>query len=146
MSTRSYIAMKRGGKYEGVYCHWDGYPEHNGNILNTYYKNPQNILELLNNGDLSILERKITPNSDLPHTFENPQRDVCLFYYRDRNEDKKYTSKKSFETIEDLLNSAKESWAEYIYIFEDNMWTFYSIGDDFSQRVILEDYLIKEAS
>lgn len=34
MGTRSAIVLKReDGKYQGIYCHWDGYPSNNGKIL-----------------------------------------------------------------------------------------------------------------
>ena len=37
MGTRSFIAQRVGDEYVGVYCHWDGYLEHNGRILLEHY-------------------------------------------------------------------------------------------------------------
>ena len=38
MSTRSRIAIKQNdGTYKSIYCHSDGYLEHNGYILYNYY-------------------------------------------------------------------------------------------------------------
>ena len=33
MGTRSRIGVMHGDKVKSVYCHWDGYLEHNGQIL-----------------------------------------------------------------------------------------------------------------
>jgi hypothetical protein len=33
MSTRSAIGIRYGTIIKAVYCHWDGYVEHNGAIL-----------------------------------------------------------------------------------------------------------------
>lgn len=44
MSTRSMICQKtEEGAYECVYCHGDGYPEHNGQILLEYYTDPEDV-------------------------------------------------------------------------------------------------------
>ena len=38
MATRSVIAKTQpSGKIKASYCHFDGYPEHNGKILASYY-------------------------------------------------------------------------------------------------------------
>ena len=40
MGTRSTIAIhNKNGEIKSVYCHWDGYYEHNGVILYNFYKN-----------------------------------------------------------------------------------------------------------
>jgi len=36
-----------------VYCHWDGYLEHNGKILQNSYTDPFKVRELLDKGDMS---------------------------------------------------------------------------------------------
>ena len=37
MSTNSFIAYKENNKITGIYCHWDGYLEYNGDMLKTLY-------------------------------------------------------------------------------------------------------------
>ena len=40
MGTRSKIGiLRRDGTVDHIYCHWDGYPEHNGVILFNDYSN-----------------------------------------------------------------------------------------------------------
>ena len=45
MSTRSMICMKdEGDKYKCIYCHSDGYLEHNGAILIDHYKDKEKLI------------------------------------------------------------------------------------------------------
>jgi hypothetical protein len=37
MGTRSRIGVMHGDNVKSVYCHWDGYLEHNGEILLKHY-------------------------------------------------------------------------------------------------------------
>ena len=54
MGTRSRIGVMHGDVCKSVYCHWDGYLEHNGDILETHYDSAKaNTLVAL--GDLSSL-------------------------------------------------------------------------------------------
>lgn len=84
MATRSTIHKYDGKTLTSIYCHWDGYPSNNGKILLEHYKEENKIDELLSLGDLSILGEKVSTTK--PHTFDNPQNDVCVFYGRDRGE------------------------------------------------------------
>jgi hypothetical protein len=57
MSTRSNIAFEYAdGSVARIYCHWDGYLEHNGHILFHHYKNKEKIKKLIALGDISVLE------------------------------------------------------------------------------------------
>jgi hypothetical protein len=56
MGTRSTIALEfADGTVSQVYCHWDGYFEHNGQILNNNYRDPFKLRDLINLGDFSSL-------------------------------------------------------------------------------------------
>ena len=60
MSTRSLIAIqmdKETVKYS--YCHWDGYPEHNGQILSDFYTDRVKIMDLISRGSFSGLQQEI---------------------------------------------------------------------------------------
>ena len=54
MGTRSRIGVMHGSNCKSVYCHWDGYPENNGQLLldNYDYEMAQGLIEL---GDISSL-------------------------------------------------------------------------------------------
>jgi len=58
MGTRSRIGVMHGSVCKSVYCHWDGYLEHNGEILQEHYDSAKaNHLVAL--GDLSSLRATI---------------------------------------------------------------------------------------
>lgn len=60
MATRSTIAIEYAdGTVGQVYCHWDGYLEHNGKILRDHYSNPFILRDLIDMGDISSLGRII---------------------------------------------------------------------------------------
>jgi hypothetical protein len=83
MGTRSTIALEfADGSVQMVYCHWDGYIEHNGAILEKHYKDPFVLQKLIDLGDMSSLGERIGTQ----HTFEKAPQGECTFYRRDRNE------------------------------------------------------------
>ena len=60
MATRSTIALEYAdGTVGQIYCHWDGYLEHNGKILLNAYTDPFEVRELLDNGDMSTLDESV---------------------------------------------------------------------------------------
>ena len=65
MATRSNIAYQRAnGQVVVTYCHWDGYPEYNGVMLNEHYNNQSKAEELANQGYLSSLKPTIKESLD----------------------------------------------------------------------------------
>jgi hypothetical protein len=85
MATRSRIAMEQeDGSVLSIYCHNDGYVEHNGYILQTHYQDPEKVKELIELGDISSLGKNVSPSG--PHSFNQPERDVVVAYGRDRGE------------------------------------------------------------
>jgi hypothetical protein len=53
MATRSYIGVRNtDASVDYIYCHFDGYPEHNGKILTEHYSNASRVRALLELGDL----------------------------------------------------------------------------------------------
>lgn len=122
MSTRSLIGIKENNKYSVIYCHSDGYPEHNGKILLEHYNSMDMAKELIALGDLSLLGERIAPNPGEKHTFDEPLDNVTIAYHRDRGE--KLNPAANADSLKELLKIVKDSWAEYIYIFdeESNEW------------------------
>jgi len=85
MSTNSDIAVQmHDGTEKIIYCHWNGYISHNGNILNQYYNTQEKVEALIELGDLSVL----APSTECPpgHTFITPMKGCCVAYGRDRGE------------------------------------------------------------
>lgn len=60
MATRSTIAIEYAdGTVGQIYCHWDGYLAHNGQLLLQYYSNPFVLRDLIDLGDISSLGKNI---------------------------------------------------------------------------------------
>ena len=86
MATRSRIGMEQeDGSVKSIYCHFDGYPSHNGRILNESFKDHDKVKSLIDLGDISFLREEIEPTG--PHSFNSPQKGVTVAYHRDRGED-----------------------------------------------------------
>lgn len=119
MATRSRIGIEReNGHIESIYCHWDGYPSHNGKILAEHYTDPEKIKALIALGDISSLNENVSPADGVEHSFDKPAENVTVAYHRDRGEDltkaRVSYSMKGFE---------QSDYEEYGYVFtKDNQW------------------------
>jgi len=121
MATRSTIALEYAdGTVEQVYCHWDGYLAHNGQMLQEHYSNPFILRDLIDLGDISSLR----PTVGTKHAFSRLEvpmdgeaydklyGDMTTFYGRDRGEDG--VSAKKFKDFADY--KANHQYEEYEYI------------------------------
>ena len=125
MGTRSMIAIENPHSLavKSIYCHWDGYLEHNGAILEKHYSNSPKVNNLIALGDLSSLRPEIGDkhefsrlDSTLPEAeYEALYGDMCTFYTRDRGEDAPY---KHFSTAKEAAAYYDGSWCEYFYLFK----------------------------
>jgi hypothetical protein len=117
MATRSYIGVRNlDSSVDYIYCHFDGYPEHNGAILTEHYSNINRVNELLNLGDLSVLGKFIGEKMD----FNKRVQDTCLAYGRDRGESN--VSKKNSGYDELITNQN----VDYVYVFDGDYWECHS--------------------
>lgn len=119
MSTNCRIALRtKEGKYESIYCHWDGYPDGVGATLSIYYKDIEKIKGLISLGDISCLRNEIGKKQD----FENPNEEWTLSYHRDRGEPWKDTKPITHDDLGSLLIFSNASTAAYLYIYENGKW------------------------
>ena len=128
MGTRSRIGVMHGDNVKSVYCHWDGYLEHNGEILLKHYDSAK-ANQLVALGDLSSLrpnigEKHAFSQFELPaeevEAFKALTEDMCTFYGRDRGE--KGTEWKVAVNFETFLEQCDNCGAEYYYIMKDGVW------------------------
>mgnify|MGYP000223930665 FL=1 len=118
MSTRSTIAVKTDqGKILAVYCHWDGYPTHNGRILNEKYNTTDKVAKLVGGGDISSLA-----DSGKSGKLGKP------VYYADQGEDWKAVEPVFFDDAQQWTDYYSESWCEYYYLWNGKEWLI-SKGD-----------------
>ena len=136
MATRSTIALEfADGTVEQIYCHWDGYLEHNGQILLQHYKDPFKVRDLIDGGSVSSL----APSVDKPegHSFDKSVDGYTVFYARDRGED---LVKNKFKDYADYRANAQGE--EYNYILRrDGKWyvEFYGEFDGLLEQAIKDE-------
>jgi len=125
MGTRSMIGIENPNTkvVKAIYCHWDGYLEHNGAILNEHYASSPKVNNLIALGDLSSLRAEIGEKHafsqfDLPkdevEAFKLLTENMCTFYGRDRGETAPY---KRFDTAKEAVTHYDHCGAEYFYLF-----------------------------
>jgi hypothetical protein len=125
MGTRSMIAIENphSKAVKSIYCHWDGYLQHNGSLLEKHYSNSPKVNNLIALGDLSSLRPEIGEKHEfsrldttLPEEeYERLYGDMCTYYTRDRGEDAPY---KHFSTVKEAAAYYDGSWCEYFYLFK----------------------------
>jgi hypothetical protein len=125
MGTRSFIAVKTATVFKGVYCHWDGYLDHVGRILRQHYTDPARIAELIEHGDISVLDAEIGG----PHDFHDRPPGQITFYGRDRGDDD--CGPTSRETLGGIMDHADRCGCEYFYLFADGDWKYAERGPQY---------------
>ena len=124
MATRSNIAYKTPeGKIRSVYCHWDGYPAHNGEMLVRYYQQARKIAQLVEMGQISILDEDVFPTPNSGHSFDSPEEGVTVFYGRDRGET--LVGTKEFDDIPSWIDDMEE----YAYLWNGQEWLVNDHGE-----------------
>jgi len=104
MATRSLIGMElNNGITKIIYCHFDGYPEHNGQLLVNNYTSPFNVFYLLDLGDLRSLG-------------ESPAS--CIAYHRDQDEPWDRVEPRDINTSE-IVSVGDDYGVDYIYIYKN---------------------------
>ena len=139
MSTHSTIAkLDNDGIFRAVYCHSDGYLEHNGKVLNEYYTDEDKVSDLIKQGDISVLNKIIgrkLPFNDYMLFHENEQ---SRFYHRDRGEELRISE---FDNLDDYIEFGK-SYGEHIYLFVQNAWYYFDASDK-KEFVELDEVLLR---
>jgi len=128
MGTRSTIALEfADGTVEQIYCHWDGYLAHNGQILQAHYTDPFKLQELIAGGGISSLRPNIGEKHPFSPTFneQDPVKAARIdaeyeaareagwttFYHRDRGED---LDKHRYMNTDEYFDLAQQEEYDYI--------------------------------
>ena len=144
MGTRSRIAVMHGDNCKSVYCHWDGYLEYNGSILQKHYDSAKanNLVAL---GDLSSLK----PEIGIQHAFgyhgteisaedyEKQFGNMCTFYGRDRGE--KNVEFQTDSSFESFIERVQGNCCEWYYIMRDGVWyvgNVYESDEQFYKKLV----------
>ena len=136
MGTRSMIAIQNphNKTVRAVYCHWDGYLEHNGAILAKHYAASPKANNLIALGDLSSLGKEIGEAHPFsPHGSKEDEAlyeaakaaGYCTFYQRDRGE-----TGVEFKVFNTLAQAEDHyTWSDYYYCFKYSKASDYQTGE-----------------
>ena len=106
MSTRSAIGYNMDtSKVRAKYCHWDGYIENNGAILQESYLEARKVAQLVELGDQSTLAAELAD---------------CEFYMRDKGESD--VGAQTFDDVAEFVEYYKDSNCEFFYLLTRNGW------------------------
>jgi hypothetical protein len=149
MGTRSRIGVMHGNKCKSVYCHWDGYLEHNGRILQDHYDSAR-ANHLVSLGDMSTLGPVLgqaQPFSKLDIADTDADREAklalmelaqlegwCTFYGRDRLETD--VDFKVAHNFSEFLEQVDNCGGEYYYVMENGVWYCGSMEGEFKGRLV----------
>jgi hypothetical protein len=133
-----------GDNCKSVYCHWDGYLEHNGSLLQKHYDSAKanNLVAL---GDLSSLKPEIGEKHafsklEVPmdgEAYDKLYGNMTTFYGRDRGE-----KNVEFQTDTDFdafIERVQGCCAEWYYIMRDGVWyvgNIYSSDERFYKKLV----------
>jgi len=148
MGTRSRIGVMHGDKLKSVYCHWDGYLQHNGLILQNHYDSAK-ANHLVSLGDISSLKEEIgvehpfsqfdvTPNLSQAEYYEKYDK-MTTFYGRDRKDSG--TDFTVDQTYDEFLS--KDYDYKYYYIMRDGVW-YVGVAYDVDGMVPGQLYVLAE--
>ncbi len=132
MGTRSDIIVERAdGKWARIYCHWDGYLDHNGTILAEHYNTQERAEAVVAPGDMSSLAEKC----DKPkgHSYQTPVPGYSVYYGRARGE----TDVNA--TIGDSLAAVwpgSDTGTEYTYVWKRDGGWFVGDADEGSEPLV----------
>lgn len=119
MSTNCTVAVKIGDDYKSIYCHNDGYPSYMYPMLRDWYSTQERAEALVSFGDASFIAKRLVPSQSSDHHFDHPEKDVCIFYHRDRSEPWSHNAPVVMSKEEVL------TMQYYTYVFEDGAWHVY---------------------
>jgi hypothetical protein len=137
MGTRSRIGIElKDHSVVSTYCHYDGYPEHNGKILTNLYTTKEQVSNLIDGGSMSSLhtshvwETKALRNEaneiitdSAGNWMYEPTRPEQPLYHTERGEEIEVSHANFNEFI------SGNSGEEYAYLFtRNNQWKCYKIG------------------
>jgi len=152
MATRSTIALEfADGSVGQIYCHWDGYLDHNGQILATHYTDPFKVRDLIDGGDLSSLRPTIGTKHAFSQfdvkpeeveSFKKLTENMCTFYGRDRGEGQSDAT--YFKDYEHFLVDGQAEEYDYILRNVNGVATWF-VSDHGGDYMLLTEAFAKEA-
>jgi len=138
MGTRSTIAIENlSGTFEAIYCHFDGYLEHNGKILSDHYTDTAKVRALIALGDISSLGEEVAAGPNEIHSFEHPAPGVTVAYGRCRGD--QYREARVYHSFPVLQMQDSQEYT-YVYSELNRVWSV-ARSDNRSCRLLSDIFL-----
>jgi hypothetical protein len=119
MSTRSAIAIEYPNKFSGaIYCHWDGYIDHQKPILLGHYTDVKKVEALIDLGNIS----KLAENIGTKHSWDECPDDEVNAYHRDRGEE--YVYPFLARSWREAVSKIGHNGYIYVFVVATNTWMF----------------------
>ena len=122
MATRARIGIQlKDQSILSVYHHWDGYPDWLGRKLVEKFSDRQQVVELIDGGDMS--------SCDTNAGYNNETRQQGPLYYSERGED---CPPRLDESLTEFINNGEE----FGYVYQNGEWFCYDTktwSDTFAQ-------------
>lgn len=121
MSTRAVILRENtNGTLNGIYCHFDGYPEHTGLFLQKYYKNREKVDALIELGSVEWLGKYLPKVDENDVYIASSNKNTTVPFAINKNYKKE---QESYKNRTEAFDKCKD--INYIYIFtNDGKWLF----------------------
>ena len=128
MSTRSVIGILQDEKsVNSVYCHFDGYPEHNGYFLKKYFDTTEKVQNLISNGDISSLVSNQNWQRE-KHPMINNKQVLKTLYYMDRPEPWENIKPQKHNSVLEFFQRDCCDEFKYLFIPPEGNWNFLTNG------------------
>ena len=120
MGTRSTIALEfADGTVQQVYCHWDGYLEHNGQILLKHYSDPFKLRDLIDLGGFSSLSETVAETKETAYHFSRGE-ELVINKFKDIEDYYANVYGEEYDYILSMNWEGKAQWYVRSYATQDN--------------------------
>jgi hypothetical protein len=120
MGTRSTIALEfADGTVQQVYCHWDGYLEHNGKILAEHYSDPFKLRDLIDLGAFSSLCATVEATRETAYHSSRGE-ELCINKFKDIEDYYKECQGEEYDYILSMNWEGKAQWYVRYYDTQEN--------------------------
>jgi len=119
MATRSAICIaNKDRSLTGIYCHWDGYPEHQMPILKEHYNNATKTRRLIAGGHMSSLRTKNMWDPNGGGYICDVRKPQPLYHKERTSHDMGDTAPIRSENIQTACKEWREWDCEVLYIYD----------------------------
>ena len=120
MGTRSTIALEfADGTVQQIYCHWDGYLDHNGKILFENYIDPFKLRDLIDLGAISSLCETVEATKETAYHHCRGE-ELVINKFKDIEEYYKECQGEEYDYILSMNWEGKAQWYVRYYDTQEN--------------------------